>query len=227
MGIVADWITAEAASGDAGKLVSALCHQGKTVAFVGDSHDEVARSEASVSIAFATDQEMAQIAADVVLLDDSLEGLHQAIAIARRALEVVYQNTAIIVVPNLLIQIGGGMILGVNPVINVITNNSSAFVAEFVHGARPLFDKYTPAPVKLRSQPTRPQLSQGSTSLFPTHALSSLKQIDLAKRLGVAYQALTARRLKPEFTRWTQDQDPEGRAWRYDSEARLFYALET
>jgi cation transport ATPase len=226
MGITADCIMAGATLEDAAELVSALRHQGKTVAFVGDSRNQAARSEASVSISFATDQEMAQIAADVVLLDDNLEGLHQAIAIARRAMEVVYQNTAIIVLPNLLIQIGGGMMLGVNPVINVITNNSSAFVAEFVHGARPLFDRYTPAPVKLRSQPSRPQLSEGMAALFPTHPLSSLKQIDLAKRLGVAYQALTARRLKPEFTRWTQDQDPEGKAWRYDSQSRLFYALE-
>jgi len=51
----------------------------------------------------------------------------------------VYQNTALIVIPNLLMQIGGGMFLGVNPTWNVIVNNSSAFIAEFINSSTPIF----------------------------------------------------------------------------------------
>jgi hypothetical protein len=204
--------------------VSALRHQGKTVAFVGDNTHTAALAQASISIAFAADREISQISADVVLMGDTLEAFVHAIAIAKRSLEVVYQNTAIIVVPNLLIQIGGGMILGVNPIVNVITNNSSAFVAEFVHGARPLFDKYTPAPVAFRSHKPRMALPESPAPVFAVLA-RSLKQSDLAKRLGVTSQSLTSRRAKPEFTHWTQNQDPEGQAWKYDAATQFFHAV--
>jgi len=125
------------------KLVSGLQHHGKTVAVVGSAGSE----QANVSIAFDNPSSTA----DVILMHEDLQGVIEAIAIAKRAMQVVYENTAVIVLPNLLIQIGGGMILGVNPVINVLTNNSSALIAEFVHGARPLFDHRTPTPVKARS----------------------------------------------------------------------------
>jgi cation transport ATPase len=143
LGIPSDHICADATPEQTTQLISALRHHGKTVAFVGDSANRAALAQASVSITFATNQEVCQVDADVVLMDDVLEAVVYAIAIAQQSMAVVYQNTGMIVVPNLLIQIGGGMIAGVNPVVNVITNNSSAFVAEFIHGARSLFDKYT------------------------------------------------------------------------------------
>lgn len=133
-------------SDNAYRLVCGLQHQGKTVAVVGSSRESA--EQANVSIAF--DDPLS--GADVILMHEDLRGVIEAIAIAKRALQVVYENTAIIVLPNLLIQIGGGMILGVNPVVNVITNNSSAMIAEFIHGTRPLFDHRTPTPVKRRSR---------------------------------------------------------------------------
>jgi len=132
------------------KLVSGLQHHGKTVAVVGSSGAE----QANVSIAFDDPSSTA----DVILMHEDLRGVIEAIAIAKRAMQVVYENTAIIVLPNLLIQVGGGMILGVNPVINVLTNNSAALIAEFVHGARPLFDPRTSTGVKVRSRQTKPSI---------------------------------------------------------------------
>lgn len=131
-------------SDQAFKLVSGLQHHGKTVAVIGSSGAE----QANVWIAFDDPTSNA----DVILMHEDLRGVIEAIAIAKRAMQIVYENTAIIVLPNLFIQIGGGMILGVNPVVNVITNNSSALIAEFVHGTRPLFDHRTPSPVKARSR---------------------------------------------------------------------------
>jgi cation transport ATPase len=224
LGIPAHHTYAKVTPDQTSDLVSALRHQGKTVAFVGDSTHTAAFAQASISIAFAADREISQVPADVVLMGDTLEAFVHAIAIAKRSLEVVYQNTAIIVVPNLLIQIGGGMILGVNPIVNVITNNSSAFVAEFVHGARPLFDKHTPAPVTFRSHKPRMVLPESPAPVFAVLG-RSLKQSALAKRLGVTSQSLTSRRTKPEFTHWTQNQDPEGRAWKYDAATQFFYAV--
>ncbi|MGG6269456.1 HMA2 domain-containing protein [Leptolyngbya sp. AN03gr2] len=128
-------------------LISGLQHYGRTVAVVGSSGAE----QANVSIAF----EDPTSNADVILMHEDLRGVIEAIEIAKRAMQVVYENTAIIVLPNLLIQIGGGMILGIHPVFNVLTNNGSAIIAEFVHGTRPLFDHRTPTPVKQRSRTSK------------------------------------------------------------------------
>ncbi|MBE9013182.1 hypothetical protein IQ250_23580, partial [Pseudanabaenaceae cyanobacterium LEGE 13415] len=131
----------------ANHLISGLQHHGKTVAVIGNPGAD----QANVSIAF----EDPTSTADVILMHEDLRGVIEAIAIAKRAMQVVYENTGIIVLPNLLIQIGGGMILGINPIFNVITNNSSAIIAEFIHGTRPLFDHRTPTPVKQRSRSSK------------------------------------------------------------------------
>ncbi|MGG6269458.1 HMA2 domain-containing protein [Leptolyngbya sp. AN03gr2] len=44
----------------------------------------------------------------------------------------------------------------------------------------------------------------------------------LAKRLKVTSQAITRRRMKSNFGQWTQAQDPEGIAWNYHEDDRLF-----
>jgi cation transport ATPase len=146
LGIPARQVWAEATPEQAIALVEALQHQGKTIAHMGIGDGE--KVPASVAIALAEASTEPPEGVDVVLLDEDLQGLIHAVTIAKRAIEVVYENTAIIVAPNLLVQIGGGMILGMHPVINVITSNSSALVSEFIHGNKPLFDQ----PLRLTSQ---------------------------------------------------------------------------
>lgn len=197
---------------DATKLIEGLQHHGKTVAFVGSCPRSIAQADLSIAVGSQSEP------VDAVLID--LSQLRIAIAIATRAIEVVYQNTAMIVVPNLLVQIGGGIVLGMHPVINVITNNGSAFVAEFVHGARPLFDAH---PCDRRFRAPR-LLPEGNTPVFVT-APQFLKQRDLAKRLGVPSQAITPRRSTPAFVQWTQAKDPDGKGWQYDEAAKGFYAV--
>uniref|UniRef100_B8HUR6 Uncharacterized protein n=1 Tax=Cyanothece sp. (strain PCC 7425 / ATCC 29141) TaxID=395961 RepID=B8HUR6_CYAP4 len=55
--------------------------------------------------------------------------------------------------------------------------------------------------------------------------LSSLSQGDLAKRLGVVSQSLSPRRTKPDFPEWSRSKDPEGIAWQFDSQQKVFYPL--
>ncbi len=210
VGIPSDHVFAQTDSGT--KLIEALQHHGKTVAFVGDC----TTSQADVSISVLSQPE---VECDVVLIE-SLAQLISAIDIATRAVERVYQNTATIVVPNLLVQIGGGMFLGMHPVINVITNNSSAFVAEFVQGTRPLFDK--PPSLKRRSRTVEQPLLESGSAIF---AAEPLKQCELAKRLGVSTQAIARRRSTLAFIRWTQAKDPEGKGWQYDEAGKRFYAV--
>jgi hypothetical protein len=46
----------------------------------------------------------------------------------------------------------------------------------------------------------------------------------LAKRLGVKPQAITARRHRQDFSRWVSDHDPEGRSWLYSSTHKGYLA---
>jgi cation transport ATPase len=195
------------------ELVRGLQQQGKTVAFVSGTNSSV-DCPADVTVSLASDVAITDAMADVHLLDYDLQGLVRAIAIGKRAMEVVHQNTAIIVIPNLLVQIGGGIFLGLNPVVNVITNNSSAFIAEFLHSARPLFEPDHRAP-------------QNTCNISALRQADALRQNELAKRLGITSQALTHKRSKPDFADWSQLSDPERKAWIYEPKSRWFYAIST
>jgi cation transport ATPase len=239
LGIHANHTYAEATASQQIHLLQGLQHHGKTVAWVSQQHNSSGcLPHASVSISFAGEHYITCSAADVVMLNPDLRGITHAIAIAKRAMEVVYQNTTMIVAPNLFMQIGAGMIFGWTPISNVIVNNGSAFIAEFLLSSQPLFDSKALPPLRNHipavDQPQETaQLStaNGSPLSFiveenvqtkPTSFCSPLTQSELAQRLGVASQQLTGRRAKPDFTVWAQTHDPEGIAWSYDATARCY-----
>jgi cation transport ATPase len=241
LGIHAEHTCAEMLAAQKLHLLQGLRHHGKTVALVGAAGDNtLTLAQANVSVVFSRSSEISHETADVVILDEDIRGVTHAIAIAKRAMNTIYQNTATIVIPNLLMQIGGGMVLGLNPVSNVIVNNSSAFIAEFLNGPRPLFEAGELPLLGNCSRKTLKETQGNSTSLLPAapgfpltsavqekqpdESLSqrSLRQSDLAKRLGVASQALTHQRSKPEFATWTQAKDPERIAWLYDSASKCY-----
>jgi cation transport ATPase len=160
-GIHANHILAESHPQQQANLVDGLRSQGRCVAVLGINGD--CHADISVSLTFRGN--VCTETADVVLLDQQLQGLIYAIAIAKRAMEVVYQNMATIVIPNLMMQIGGGMFLGVNPVWNVIVNNGSAFIAEFLNGSRPIFDSIVPSQYKNNHQTNVMPIPATSTEL--------------------------------------------------------------
>jgi Cu2+-exporting ATPase len=113
--------------------------QEKVVAFVGEGINDVgALAHADVSISFASGNDMARETADVLLLDDDLRGLIHAIGIAKRAMEIIYQNTAIVAVPNISVVLAG-IVFALDPVLGVIISNGSMLLAE-LNSFRPLFD---------------------------------------------------------------------------------------
>ncbi|MBF2073305.1 MAG: hypothetical protein IGS50_06025 [Synechococcales cyanobacterium C42_A2020_086] len=261
-GIPAEQILSEAPLSQQQHLIEGLRSQGKTVVVVEPAttaSDQHLVADVTVTAA-ASDLSHG----DVVLFETDLRGLPYAIAIAKRAMSVLYQNTALIVVPNLIMQIGGGMIVGVHPVYNVIVNNGSALLAEFLVGTHPHFDSITPIP----AAPKRTALLSGSAAVSPNslsiaarsqtaepaskvmsevngHAATNdlhpekqderhhsqpgyrlyLKQLDLAKRVGLTSQALTRQRSKPNFSDWIKARDPEGKSWCYDPTAKVFFAV--
>jgi len=161
LGIAPDCVYAEAFPERKVEVVKALHDSGKTVAFCGDGiNDSAALAYADVSISFAGATDIARETADVVLMEDDLRGFVHAVAIARQAMEIIWQNTAIVAIPNLG-AVGAGVLFALDPVLAIIINNGSAILAE-LNGLRPLLGPghspaLLPAPnSNQRSQESRP-----------------------------------------------------------------------
>ncbi len=121
------------------ETIQRLQQRGQIVAFIGEGiNDAAALAHADVSISFASGNDMARETADVVLLDDDLQGIAQAITIAKRAMDIIYQNTAIIAIPNISVVLAG-IVFALDPVLGVIISNGSMLLAE-LNSFRPLFD---------------------------------------------------------------------------------------
>ncbi|MCB0243621.1 MAG: heavy metal translocating P-type ATPase [Anaerolineae bacterium] len=114
---------------DKAAAVESLQASGRTVAVVGDGvNDAAAMMQADVSIALGCASDLARETADIVLVNDDLRDLLAAIEIARHAMQVIQQNKAMVVIPNL-----GGITYAaltvMNPATGVIINNGSALAA--------------------------------------------------------------------------------------------------
>ncbi len=85
----------QAATTPADKIghISALQSRGRTVLMVGDGlNDAPSLAAADASLSVATAAHLAQAAADAVFLGDRLEPVASAVAIARRARQLMRQN---------------------------------------------------------------------------------------------------------------------------------------
>jgi hypothetical protein len=56
----------------------------------------------------------------------------------------------------------------------------------------------------------------------PTAPSQTLIQSELAKRLDTTSSTIARRKEGEDFPEWSQSKDPEGLAWRYDPESKLF-----
>jgi heavy metal translocating P-type ATPase len=121
------------------EAIQTLQARGKTVVFIGEGiNDAAALAHADVSISFASGNDLARETADIVLLDDDLQGITQSIAIAKRAMDIIYQNTAIVAVPNISVVLAG-IVFALDPILGVVISNGSMLLAE-LNGFRPLFE---------------------------------------------------------------------------------------
>lgn len=137
LGMNPDNIYAEAFPERKVEVVKSLHDSGKTVAFCGDGiNDSAALAYADVSISFAGATDIARETADVVLMEDDLRGLLMAIKAARQAMDIIWQNTAIVAVPNLGALLSG-IFFALDPLLAVVINNGTAILAE-LNGLRPL-----------------------------------------------------------------------------------------
>ncbi len=93
-------VIAEAFPEDKAEAVQRLRDQGHTVAVVGDGiNDSPAFTRADVGISLLHGADVAKEAADVILLDEGLDGLPRAIDRSMVAMRILRQNVNIVVWP--------------------------------------------------------------------------------------------------------------------------------
>ncbi|MDT9198514.1 heavy metal translocating P-type ATPase [Limnospira sp. PMC 1042.18] len=139
LGIPKSRVYAEAFPDEKARIVRDLHRAGRTVAFIGDGlNDSVALAYADVSISFQHGSDIARETADVVLMNNNLLDVLEAIDIARQTRNLIDQNIALVVAPNLA-ALGLASTVGLNPLVATAIHNGSA-IAAGMNSLRPLVE---------------------------------------------------------------------------------------
>jgi hypothetical protein len=51
--------------------------------------------------------------------------------------------------------------------------------------------------------------------------------VELSRRLSLTHQTITARRRSADFSSWVRSRDPDGQAWSYCSQTKLYRSIVT
>uniref|UniRef100_B8HLX4 Heavy metal translocating P-type ATPase n=1 Tax=Cyanothece sp. (strain PCC 7425 / ATCC 29141) TaxID=395961 RepID=B8HLX4_CYAP4 len=187
------------------EVVKNLHDSGRTVAFCGDGiNDSAALAYADVSVSFAGATDIARETADVVLMEDDLRGLLLAIKVAKQSMDIIWQNTMVVAVPNMGALLSG-IFFALDPILAVVINNGSAILAE-LNGLRPLMGPggvvplgHTLTAAELAEEDKRLHEHRETTHLVngktdhPTNGKSSIPDVQLEHTNGKSSSAKSGR----------------------------------
>jgi len=247
LGLSSEEVHAEALPDEKAELVKKLAEQGHKVAFVGDGiNDSAALAYADVSVSFASGSDLARETADIVLTNDRVSDLLVAQDLARETFALVRQNIGIVGVPNLSALVISTF-LPVSPIAAVMLNNGSCLVAagnamrvlgfrprqlpeaapieEPRSQASPAMQSIHNGPVVRADVETAEQPEAPATPAASMEADRPVSTAELARRLGVPHQTLTARRRRPDFSSWAENHDPDRKGWLYCGKTKAYRVL--
>jgi hypothetical protein len=78
------------------------------------------------------------------------------------------------------------------------------------------------AEIKEARQQSHPTSSQSPSNTLEAPEGQALIQAELAKRLDINPSTVGRRKSDPDFPEWSQSKDPDGIAWKYDPQTKLF-----
>ena len=219
IGLKPEEVHSDALPDQKAELVQHFTSKGKKVVFVGDGiNDSAALAYADVSVSFASGSDLARETADVVLTNDRVSDLIVAQDLARHTFGLVKQNIGIVGVPNLSALVIGTF-LPVSPIAAVFLNNGSCLLAAG-NAIRALGFKAKSLPST--QSPDSQEVVDIGVSESVDQSEQTLNLSGLAKRVGVSYQKISARRSRSDFSTWISEHDPDGHAWHYCSESNAF-----
>jgi heavy metal translocating P-type ATPase len=119
------------------EVISDLRQSHHHIAFVGEGINDVpAIHAADIGISFNEATDLARESADLVLLDDNLQGIPYAISISKDAMKIVQQNIVLVTSANVAAVLGSAF-FSMSPLTTVVVNNGATLIAS-LNGLKPL-----------------------------------------------------------------------------------------